>query len=384
MSGDSVTTRAPFPAFGGKSRVAHHVWARFGADAANGRDGGLGGVRNYVEPFCFSAAVLLARPGGPGPVETINDRNGFVCNFWRAVTADPDAVADACDWPVNEADLHARHVWLVNQAEGMTDRLMADPEWFDARVAAWWCWGACMWIGSGWCDEKRVHWRPRPELRGGKGSGISKRPGTTGDGFGAGVVRHRKVPRLEGHAGVTSARNTQGVDWASHRDGLFEWMHALASRLRHVRVCCGDWNRVCDSPTTMDRLGTTGVFLDPPYRTMLGNGNTNRTKHIYASDRTQDIDALCDSVQAWCLKWSGVPGVRIALCGMEGEYPEIEALVGEGASDWEKLAWSSGGGYGNQGSASAKNRHRERIWFSPGCLKVDRAAGLFETEGGGG
>lgn len=62
--------KAPFPAFGGKSRVAAEVWRRFGD------------VRNYVEPFCFSAAVLLKRPGFvTGAVETINDRNLFVANF---------------------------------------------------------------------------------------------------------------------------------------------------------------------------------------------------------------------------------------------------------------------------------------------------------------
>lgn len=60
--------------------MAAEVWRRFGD------------VRNYVEPFCFSAAVLLKRPGFvTGAVETINDRNLFVANFWRAVKGDPDA-----------------------------------------------------------------------------------------------------------------------------------------------------------------------------------------------------------------------------------------------------------------------------------------------------
>lgn len=42
--------KAPFPWFGGKSRVAHIVWERFGD------------VPNYVEPFAGSLAVLLRRP----------------------------------------------------------------------------------------------------------------------------------------------------------------------------------------------------------------------------------------------------------------------------------------------------------------------------------
>lgn len=62
----------------------------------------------------------------------------------------PEAVADAACWPVNECDLHARHLWLVNNA-GRMARLMADPDYCEPRAAGWWIWGACSWIGSGWC-----------------------------------------------------------------------------------------------------------------------------------------------------------------------------------------------------------------------------------------
>jgi DNA adenine methylase len=103
-----VTLRAPFPWFGGKSRVAPLVWERFGD------------VRNYVEPFAGSLAVLLGRPSA-ARVETVNDANAYLANFWRALAgenADPDAVAFYADQPVNEADLHARHRWLVESAKG--------------------------------------------------------------------------------------------------------------------------------------------------------------------------------------------------------------------------------------------------------------------------
>jgi hypothetical protein len=43
----------------------------------------------------------------------VNDIDGYVSNFWRAVQADPELVAHYADWPVNEVDLHARHRWLV-------------------------------------------------------------------------------------------------------------------------------------------------------------------------------------------------------------------------------------------------------------------------------
>jgi DNA adenine methylase len=88
--------RAPFPYAGGKSWIAPQVWQR------------LGTVVNYVEPCCGSAAMLLARPT-PGPIETINDLDGFLTNAYRAIRLAPDETAHWCDWPVVESDVHARH-----------------------------------------------------------------------------------------------------------------------------------------------------------------------------------------------------------------------------------------------------------------------------------
>ena len=130
------TIDAPFPWFGGKRKVAAEVWQRFGD------------VRNYVEPFFGWGAVLLGRPDPQGN-ETINDLDGFVANFWRAVKQSPDEVAEWADNPVNENDLHARHVWLVRQRESLTHLVAGDPGYFDAKVAGWWVWGICCWIGSG-------------------------------------------------------------------------------------------------------------------------------------------------------------------------------------------------------------------------------------------
>jgi D12 class N6 adenine-specific DNA methyltransferase len=152
--------KAPFPWFGGKSRVADIVWDRFG------------NVPNYVEPFFGSGAVLLARPRSHYPfhTETINDRDCFVANFWRALQNDPDAVARYADNPVNEADQHARHLWLVNNPD-FQERMKTDPDYFDAKIAGWWVWGQCIWIGSGWCAGA-TH-RKRPHL-GNAGTGVHR------------------------------------------------------------------------------------------------------------------------------------------------------------------------------------------------------------------
>jgi len=154
--------KAPFPWFGGKSRVADLVWERFG------------NVPNYVEPFFGSGAVLLGRPHAPG-TETVNDLDCYLANFWRAVKVNPSTTAAWADWPVNEADLLARHQWLVDKKE-FREAVKRDPEYCDFRIAGWWVWGLCQWIGSGWCVQRGEGDQPSqlPHL-GDAGRGINHR-----------------------------------------------------------------------------------------------------------------------------------------------------------------------------------------------------------------
>jgi DNA adenine methylase len=350
--------RAPFPWFGGKRRVADVVWDRFGD------------VPNYVEPFAGSLAVLLGRPHEPR-AETVNDLDCYLANFWRAVQHAPDQVAEYADAPVNEADLHARHQWLVDRA-AFREAMKADPEHYDAKVAGWWVWGISQWIGSGWCRNAGTD-RPAPK---GKTPDISGRHGApNGRGVtakrpllvkGTGVHRTTvtKRPRLgRGGRGVTrqmpclhgdSGATGRGVHASALEDrgGLYEWFDELAARLRRVRVCCGDWKRILGpSPTTC--IGTTAVFLDPPYA-------VEDRAECYRQD---DFD-VANSVRAWALAHGDDPALRIALCGYHGEHDD---LVEHG---WTVHAWKASGGYAARAAVGgAANNERERIWFSPHCLE---------------
>jgi DNA adenine methylase len=393
--------KAPFPAFGGKSRVAALVWGR------------LGDVSNYIEPFANSAAVLLARPTPPR-IETINDLNGYVANFWRAVRADPEAVAHHADWPVNEADLHARHRWLVLSAESaeFRGRMKVDPDYFDPKIAGWWVWGACCWIGSGWCE---VLSEQLPCLTTAFGKGVNsgnlsaKLPDISGHAgaSGRGILAsgpHQKRPQIkEGSgAGVLASgpregrpqladafargRGVHGHDQAetceARRLWLVDWMGRLSDRLRTVRVCCGDWLRVCDSFSVTTRLGMTGVFLDAPYKTHLADGTANRSGDLYSNDRDQDVNKLVDGVIAYCAERGSDPLMRIAACCYEGEGYEVLGPLG-----WGCVPWKAHGGYGNRAGKPNDNAGRERIWFSPGCLDPGRGRaeqrGLFGIDTGG-
>ncbi len=315
------TLQAPFPYFGGKRKAADTVWPAFGR------------VDNYVEPFAGSAAMLLAAPPDAVRIETINDFDGFVANFWRAIAHDPDAVAHAADWPVNEVDLMARHSWLVRHRQPITEQLCADPAWYDARSAGWWVWGACNWIGSGWCsgDGPWVH----------DGTRLVRKEGNAGQGI------NRQLPHL-GDAGRGINRKLPD-DSTPRGEFIRAWMRELHQRLRDVRVTCGDWGRVVkDSITT--RHGLTAVFLDPPY--------TKGEMDYSAGGMGLGI---ADDVRAWCAANGSNPQLRIVLCGHAGEH---DALLAQG---WHTRAWKAGGGYALTDEAIA-NAKSETIWCSPHCV----------------
>ncbi len=108
----------------------------------------------YVEPFFGSGAVLLSRDPSEAEIETVNDKDGLLCNFWRAVKRKPREVAGHADYPVSEIDLEARHQELVDRLGEVADRLRRDARRCDPELAGWWVWGVSQWIGGGWCATR--------------------------------------------------------------------------------------------------------------------------------------------------------------------------------------------------------------------------------------
>lgn len=306
--------KAPFPYFGGKSRVADVVWEA------------LGDVANYIEPFAGSLAVLLARPHAP-KIETVNDMDCLIANFWRALAADPDAVARHADWPVNEVDLEARHYWLVSRKAEIRDRL-GDPAWYDAKAAGWWVWGMSCWIGGGWCSGIGPHRHVDGRWASDAGRGIN-----------------RQLPHL-GDAG-------QGIN---RKHSVHDYLASLSDRLRRVRVCCGDWSRIC-GPSVTFKHGLTGVFLDPPY------SNDERAGGLYA----EDCGLVAKDVTAWAIDNGTNPLMRIVVAGYEVEHAALED------AGWRVQRWKAHGGFGGgRGGDGDVNKHRETLWFSPHCIKPDQ------------
>jgi len=418
--------KAPFPWFGGKSRAASVVWAA------------LGDVGHYIEPFAGSLAVLLRRPHLPNRPyfsETVNDADGQLCNAWRAIQQQPDAVAEACSWPVSEADIHARHLALVRWKDaGALAHLMGDPTWCDPQMAGWWLYGLAGWIGGSWCAgdgpwtaDADGHLYKQPPARG-REPGIGRqRPhlGNNGQGVQHAGLREpgisRQLPHLgnDGRGvqhpglrepGISRKRphltdNGQGVQRAGLREPglaagvpdhvadlldptlpadayhpivmpkLRAWMAALSARLRHVRIVHGDWQRVCTGGAvrtlSVRKKGGIAGIFLDPPYTH----TSGRSADLYA----EDGGSVAADVRAWCLAHGERPDYRIVVAGWDGEHDEVLVAAG-----WRAVAWYTKGfltgGYASQGKGS--NNDRERLWLSPHCLAAEDQAGadLFDPD----
>jgi DNA adenine methylase len=122
-----------------------------------------------------------------------------------------------------------------------------------------------------------------------------------------------------------------------------DYLVALTERLKSVVIHYGDWTRITNAAERKSQRADCAILLDPPY-----DHSTGRKKNLYAND-SPDVSAY---VRRWALARAKThPRLRIALCGYEGEH--------QMPSTWEELPWWSNMGRG-----------RERIWFSPNCLKV--------------
>ncbi|WP_146657936.1 hypothetical protein [Enhygromyxa salina] len=295
----SKPLRLPVPYYGGK----------FGAAPLIER--AMGPIVNLVIPFGGSLGCLLGR-SEPARVETANDKDGLIVNAWRAISNDPIAVAKACAMPVHECTLDAVHGWLLDNRESLTTLLRSDPRAHDVAAAAYWLWGRSVWLGGSWCN---------PGKRGPRKAKVALRGGETGPGIGQGVLSSKI------------------------RDELPAYFTALAQRLRHVRMTCGEWTRVLRDSVTVSH-GVTGVYLDPCYD--LGTG---RRPDLYGIDEPEQSA----EVRAWALEHGPHPRLRIVLSGLGDEHAELEE------HDWSVITW----------------RGRERLWLSPHCRREDFGP-LFE------
>lgn len=259
--------RAPFPYMGGKFKVAKKVWEIFG------------NVRYYIEPFCGSAAVLLARPKSHIESttrlnETLNDKDGFIINVWRSIRNNPNQVIGYLDVPYSHDECVARHTYIMKN--DINIKVREDCDFYDTKIAAYWLYGRGMWgADRGWCTL----------LSNGKVS--EKNPTFQNEGI---------------------VKFTQ--------DEVREVIELLCERLRNVNIYNVPWyNSILNKYIESD---SCGIFLDPPY------DHERRDKNIYRIEEN-----VSKNVNKWCAYYKDR---RIILCGVKGEHDNL---------GWQQIEWSN-------------------------------------------
>ena len=96
----SAPLKPPFTYYGGKTQVADRITAL------------LPPHEHYIEPFAGSLAVLLAKP--PVKLETVNDLDRDLVNFWRVLREDRDRLEELCALTPHS---RAEHETSFNMAE---------------------------------------------------------------------------------------------------------------------------------------------------------------------------------------------------------------------------------------------------------------------------
>ena len=114
--------RQLFPYIGGKYSVAPEINRRFGE------------ITTRIDAFTGSSSWILASP--PVRYEIVNDLDGYVVNYLRAVKYAPEELARHLDFPRAELELIAYHHYTRDRLPELVARLGGDPDYYDPVLAA--------------------------------------------------------------------------------------------------------------------------------------------------------------------------------------------------------------------------------------------------------
>jgi site-specific DNA-adenine methylase len=292
--------RQLFPYIGGKYTIAPEINRRFGA------------IDTRIDAFTGSSSWILASP--PVKHEIVNDLDGYVVNYLRAVKYAPDEVARHLDFPRAELELVARHHYVRDRLPELIAKLGGDPDYYDPVLAARWAY-------------VMAH-KYDPSLN--KSGGWLVHDGR--------LIYERGAGRIRGS--LTSSHRVLSRLVKEHR--VSEYVAALSERLRGVQVYWNDFEVVAWKAHRPE-LGVVGILLDPPY-----------PRHLHNYDYDTDGADVWHRAARWAVSNGDNPRLRIAVCGYNDA--ESDALFPSG---WARFVWRRSG--------IGQNKDRECVWFSPHC-----------------
>lgn len=279
--------KPPFTYFGGKTAIASKI------------AGLLPAHEHYVEPFAGSLAVLLAKPPSASAMETVNDIDGDMMNFWRVLRDRPAELIRLC-----ASTPHAR---------AMHEEALTPPPG---------CPGGTGWPGPAESDVERA-WRLWVVLTQGRSGKMAQRTGW----------RYYQDPR-----GSSS----------SMPDYLAAYVARLApaaARLAEVSLECSP------ALTVIGRYGqhpSNLIYADPPYLGSLRKKTRGRSRgpsyvHELRTDaeHAELLESLLACKAAVVLSGYASPLYDRALDGWDRA--EIATQTGNGGADRGRVEvlWSN-------------------------------------------
>lgn len=297
----------PFTYVGGKRDAAAMVWKHLGWD-----------IPNYIEPFSGGLSVLLARPiydlrelEAKHRRELANDTNLFLINFWRAVQQkNIEELVRRMEFPPHEKELLARRMRMMELLPKLAENI-EDVDYYDAEIAAYWLYVQRQWIAGG-ADDPNLN----PALK---------------------MIQAKECDFMG--------------------NSIAEHLRFIQARTRNVRFFAGDWTRPLRSATQTINIGTTGVFMDPPYfdTTKIYKGRLD------AGDPANQVPL---ESRDWALEFGQYPEFRIVYCGYSHHH---QGFFPEGKNGWFKHQWQIKNGRSLPGDD--KLVEIDTMWFSPHCIR---------------
>jgi hypothetical protein len=294
--------RQLFPYIGGKYTVASEINRRFGA------------IDTRIDAFTGSSSWILASE--PVRYEIVNDLDGYVVNYLRAIKYAPEEVARHLDFPRAELELIAYHHYTRDKLPELVARLGGDPDYYDPVIAARWAYVMAYKLDpsllkpGGWLtrDGRLVYERGVGRKRGSMTSNASSYSLVSSENAG---FRNTSLRSLNDCA-------------AFKYSGTILRLSPRNQKHSHIRRCR-------HSVSTRPTRATCGISTTTPTAQM--SGIAPRAGRSLNGDN---------------------PKLRIAVCGYSDE--ESDALF---PPDWARFIWRRIG--------IGQNKDMECIWFSPHC-----------------
>ena len=314
----------PITYFGNKRKIAPLIWKH------------IGDVDKFIDCFGGSMSVLLARPHRLTLQhhEVVNDLDGRLVNFYRAMKYDPIGLAKGARNVMRASvEAWARAAELKQASDDLVSKLSGSSQYYDLELAISYVFVNSVQIGKSYVmgaygidSEKKF-----TKLYVGNDS--------------RGVSRSRINVRHSVYMNMTEESHIKYYQW-------------LSDRLKRVVILCGEWDSPLSSFTAIAGKGkrdgdwSTGIILDPPY------AGDNHDIKLYESHNL----SVSPAVREKAIELGEDKRLKIALCGYIEEHDKgIPA-------NWHRVSWSADVGYASQKKdKSNNNRQKEMIWFSPGC-----------------